>query len=333
MGVEMTTSARAVLALLIVAAAAATAPAASAEDAPASTSRVSVLAYHPYPDPQAAAGLGGDPFGVPADRGVPRDRMVDYYDAYWFPTARFDGVLVHSYDPDEPARTVDEFEREYAERMEARLGEDAPVVIELNGSVSADRGVARATFTPTANVTSDRVVLRLVVFEDHVHYDGGNGVTDHRFMVREVLPPMETRLRVGAPVVLERAFNVSDEWDPTRLGVVAFAQNEDPNALPWRAKEVLQSASHAFAQANATVQRERAVLLEMYTATWCASCIWGDGAMERIVETYGVDGHGVAGSEWAYFRPPAWGRVALAGAVAAALGVALWPRGRVGGGA
>lgn len=312
---------RAVVAGLLLAVALPPAGGQAGPEAPRHEVGASLLAYHPWPDPS------GDPFGVEAAPNTTLDRMALVYDAYWFPTVRVDGVLEHAQAKGDEGGSADAFEAAYRRLLDERLAEDAPLVIALSGALGATEGNATARFVPRVDVDSERVTLNLVVFEDDVRYKGENGVDVHRFTVRAVLPVEVASLRAGAPVTVARSFPLEASWVRDRLGVVAFAQNEDARSPNWAPLEVLQSATFLYGQDGPTVQARKAPLLEMYTATWCPPCVNGDAAFDRIARAYGTGA--VAVEERAtYYRAPSALQAGAAIGAAALLAVALWPRAR-----
>lgn len=273
------------------------------EAAPVST-RLSVVAYHPYPE-TVPADEGGDPFGFPAvnasGRGV--DWMAAYYGAYYYPTARFDGLL-------EEANRADFNSASYLEAYRARVGtrltEDTPVSLAVNGSVAAEKASVTITLSSLLDLSAERLVLRVAVVEDDVVFPGKNGVDVHRFLARARFPDQTiawNRTEAGWLSAVRFDFSPHPTWRAGYLGVVAYVQKEG-EASRFEPREVVQAATYMFRQTSPTVQIERGVLLEMYTATWCEACVFGDGAVDILLAELGVPSALPPDSPYSYLRPP-----------------------------
>lgn len=306
-------------------------PAAGQAPEEAFPSGVAIVAWHPFPDLDAQAGRGGDPFGIPAEPGAARDRMGAYYGAEWFPTVRFDGVRESSYAKDASLDDARGFERTYREHVTARLAEDSPLVLTL---ASDGRDPVRVTLriVPKVDVDSARLAVRVALVEDGIAFSGGNGVDAHDHVARHAFAPsIVGPLAAGEPV--ELAWNVTRP-DPARaypdarwgeeLDVVAFVQNEDASATGWLEGEVLQSATFRAGQAGPTVQASKSVLVEMYTATWCASCLYGDAALAAIARDFTVASADAEATR--YWRPAGATELVVGACLTVGLAFALWPR-------
>lgn len=277
---------------------------------------LSLLQYHPYPDDR-------DPLGVPAANtsGGPRDRMAAYYGATWFPTAHVDGVLESA---NEPGGTVDDPLATYEALVDERAPAGAPATLHLGGRLGPEAAQVNVTVRPRAEVASDRVVLRVVLFEDDVHHPGANGVRDHPFTVRAVDDVGPVPVEPDRLTRSERRVPLNASWDRAELGAVAFLQNED-DRQGLEAREVLQSATYRFDQASPTIQRGKAPLLELYTATWCEPCAPADAAVRTLARTHGAAPPGAADAS--YLVPADATGLALGALAGLVLAAATVPRG------
>lgn len=277
---------------------------------------LSLLEYHPYPDDR-------DPLGVPASNTSegPRDRMAAYYGATWFPTARVDGVLESA---NEPGGTVDDPLATYRGLVEDRAGRGSPATLVVDGRLGAEAAQVNVTLRPRTDVASSRVVLRMVLFEDDVTYAGANGVRDHPFTVRAVDAAGPVPVEPGQVTRSIRRIPLDASWDRANLGAVAFLQNED-DRQSLEAREVLQSATYRFDQPGPTVQRSKAPLLELYTATWCEPCAPADAAVRTLARTHGAAPPGAADAS--YLVPADPTRLALGVLAGLVLAAATVPRG------
>jgi hypothetical protein len=167
--------------------------------------------------------------------------------------------------------------------------------------------------------------LYAALVEDPVHFEAppefSNGITEHRFTVRgfamigEVDLSSETR---GA-----HAFALTADWQRDRLLVAVWLQAGLEPLGRFASREVVQ-ATHAVV-GDEVLQEAKGVLAEMYSATWCEPCLYGDLAMEEVAISLGGAAPLDLDAGPRYFRPPpSWSLVALAAICA---GVAVeWSR-------
>lgn len=288
---------------------------------------LNVLVYHPMPDEQ------GDPWGIAAANVEGRnvDWMAGYYGAYFFPTAVFDGVeKLESTPLVEGEGAFRETYNGYRAALERRLRSDAPVSIRVEAVLA--QSVLRTDVEVRALGILDEpgLVLRVVLFEDEVVYSGGNGIVNHRFVVRSIAPATRLDLADGSQSVVHEV-GVPSFVDAERLGLVAFVQNTNEASALFKPKEVVQSATWTTRQEGPTVQVARGVLLELYSATWCAACVYGDTAADTLADEFGIPGLRTSASGFEYLRPADPVRVGAALALGASGAAwAFWPRRRKG---
>jgi thiol-disulfide isomerase/thioredoxin len=173
---------------------------------------LAVLEYHPYQDTQ------GDIFGIQEGHL----RMTNYYGSDQFPTTVFDGVNMKvGISSEEDIYTA------YKSNIDFGLGRTTPVTIKIEGAVNETSGHLNVTFE-TQGYFSDTLSARLVVFEDDIFYDypGSNGITNHRFVVRDIPESEDIGINKTNPADFVRNFIVEDDWNETRMGVVAFLQSD-----------------------------------------------------------------------------------------------------------
>jgi len=171
------------------------------------SSKLAVLEYY----------TSGDIFGTPGGSL----RMNEYYNADTFPTVMFDGVIkkVGAESLDEDLHTT------YGNYIKSRLDRISPVIIDINGAITGTSGRVNVTYE-TQGYFSNELRARIVVFEDNIHYNGSNGITDHRFVVREILSEEGIVINRSADARLERDFLVEVDWNVSKMGVVAFVQSD-----------------------------------------------------------------------------------------------------------
>lgn len=255
-----------------------------------------VLSYHPFPDPQ------GDTWGYPEreNNGSRVGYMEGAYGAYWYPTTVLDGV-----DRVDGATAFQTTYNAYNELYLQRRIQDSPLRIFLLGKIDGDAINVTTQIHAKAPIVSARTDLRIVLFEDEVHFDGGNGVTVHRFVPRATLHDGTVDLNAG-DLDLKVTSPLDPAWDRARLGIVASVHNHDRSSTQYRDAEVLQSTSWRAGQLGPTIQVRRGVLLETLSATWCAACIFGDGAVDELANEYGLPSSKALGGDWTYLRTPQW---------------------------
>jgi hypothetical protein len=272
-----------------------------------------------------------DPFGVPLGRGDSFSARYGHLAAatgrFDYPTFVADGVLpVPSLpDPDEPyASTLSA----YANATAARLARDPPAALRLEAREEGSEAAVDATALPRGPVAdpggAQRIHLWVALAEDAIHYEPpapvSNGVTDHRFTVRAIRDLGPVDLSAGEPASASARFPLAPSWDRSRLFAAAWLQAD---AAPGRfeAHEVLQAASLPLG-APAATQQARAVLVEVYSATWCGPCLYGDLAAERLAVLHGAATE-LEPRRQSHFPGVGWLPAALA--AAAGLTAAAWP--------
>ena len=283
---------------------------------------LNVVLHHPLPDEK------GDPWGIPAANlnGTDVDWLAGYYGSYYFPTAVFDGLMVvESVPQEEGAGAYNETYEGYRRIMEVRRGVDPPLRIHLEVTGASTLEVA-ATFLPAASFAEQGLVPRFVLYEDDVSFNGGNGIFNHRFVVRAMTSLDALDFSGGEAIRATTTFLTDGLGDPARAGIVVYVQNTREDSAFFKFKEILQSATWRSGQTGPTHQASKAVLLEMYSATWCAACVYGDAAADNLANQFGVVSARIDAGAFAYLRPgPAW-LMALGVVAAVAAGWAAGPR-------
>lgn len=259
---------------------------------------LNVLVYHPLPDHQ------GDPWGVPAmnKNGTTVDWMAGFYGGFDFPTAVFDGLtMIEGLPTVEGSGAFQDTYNAYRETFETRLELQAPVSIRLDAVIEEDAVAVNATIRPVGILNEDGLMLRFMLFEDDVGFAGGNGIVNHRFVVRAISPGHHVDLSSGEFQLAGR-LPMAPYIKSENVGVVAVVQNLDEDSAVFAHREVLQSASWTSRQDGPTNQVVRGVLLELYSATWCASCVYGDSASDALADEFGLQSIHTAEKGFEYLR-------------------------------
>jgi hypothetical protein len=107
------------------------------------------------------------------------------------------------------------------------MKKEPKVSIRLQGGLSGGSGWVNATFE-TEGYFSVNPSVRIVVFEDDIYYDypDSNGITNHRFVVRDILLDEEIAINATSQFNFNDTFQLDPEWNTSKMGVVAFAQSD-----------------------------------------------------------------------------------------------------------
>ncbi len=259
---------------------------------------LSVLVHHPYPDSADPLGVGA-PFAGngSVDAFVGRYHRYDVgRDGFGYPSMVVDGIVPIEGLPDGDAPYM-ATRAAYEAALDQRVGEASPVVLEVKSRFDGDRLLAEVVVVPLADVSGDDLHLWVALAEDHVFYEPppglGNGVTDHRFTVRAVRDAGPLAALAGAadgPLAPREAgfiFDVKQGWDRSQLFVSAWVQQGAGHGLRFEPLEVVQATTHRAGDEGVTRQEAKGVLLELYSATWCAPCLYGDTVVEELAEQRG----------------------------------------------
>lgn len=276
---------------------------------------LNVLVWHPYPDEQ------GDPWGFPlvTVNGTQMDWMAGYHGAFFYPTAVFDGVTVFERPPTgEGGGAFQETYQNYRRAAEERLKQPSPVRVRIEAGVAGGQLVTNVSLRFDGLVQESGLFARIVLYEDDVGYNGGNGVTNHRFVVRD--QRRHDELAVGSESAFVDAFMLQGAWRREALGVVVIVQNGAEDSRVFKHKEILQAATWTVLTGAPTVQASKGPLLELYSATWCEACVYGDAAADTLANEMGIVSAKLSDRGFEYLRPvPVLGLlVALAAGAAAA---------------
>jgi len=175
-----------------------------------SRERFNTLFYHPSPDSRDE-----DPFGFTQGQ----ERIDQTYGFDSFPSAAFDGSRLEI---GAPADIQDRYLAHIQERLSRKR------IVDFKGSMSVDgRDV---TINVTVKAASDIHPINLrfltVLVEDHLYFEGSNGITDHRYVVREML--RNDALQLGEESLpFHHEFSVDNNWNMSNASLVFFVQSTD----------------------------------------------------------------------------------------------------------
>lgn len=282
---------------------------------------LAVLVYHPYPD--AADPLGFE-FAPNMDAYFARYGHLDAEsDGFDFPHVVFDGVVPIEGIPDGSAPYVSTRDAYHA-AFQARLPEEPPAFLEVVTDVDSDgvRARVQSFGADGVNLTGASVYVALV--EDSVHYAPppalSNGVVVHPFVVRDL--QNDARATLFHPFTF--GLPADESWNVDQLWVAAWIQNGPVARGGFAPHEVMQSVMAKVGGDGAAAGTDhRTVLMEMYSATWCDTCLFGDRVAEEMAQEHGIDRIEPTAESPTYLvrgAPLVWGILAALGA---ALVVAL----------
>lgn len=281
---------------------------------------LTVLLFHPDDgvDPLGVPYQGSDPFAVRYGPLVAEKGRFD------FPFFVADGILAIESIPD-PSQPFASARSSYDQTIAQRLQIQSPVTMTLSSLVAGRQAVANVAIPPAASLAGEDLHVWVAVVEDHVQYQPPpgltNGITDHRFTVRDVRD-------LGAPdladgVNLTATFLLDDAWQRPQVSIAAWVQQDAPSPR-FDAREVVQ-ATHA-PLGGTQVQAVKGVLAEMLSATWCDPCLYGDKAIEDIAVARGIARPGEAEPSSRYVELAARDALPIGLAVAVGLALALVAR-------
>jgi hypothetical protein len=281
---------------------------------------LTILLFHPDDgvDPLGVAYQGSDPFAVRYGPLVAGKGRFD------FPFFVADGVLPIESIPD-PGRPFASARAAYDQSIEQRSLVESPVAMTLSSLAAESRAVVSVSLDPRSPLADEDLHLWVAVAEDHVAYQPPpgltNGITDHRFTVRDIRDLGS--LDLSRPANLTTTFLLDDAWQRGELSIAAWLQQDAPSPR-FDAREVVQ-ATHAPLGGKQR-QLAKGVLAEMLSATWCDPCLYGDKAIEDIAVARGIAQPGEAAPRSRYLELAAQDAWPVALAVAAGVAVALTAR-------
>lgn len=280
---------------------------------------VTVLLHHPDD--------GVDPFGFPY--GPAGDYFTTRYASlvadkqrFDFPFFVADGVVPLEQIPD-PKVPFESARAAYEAATQERLTEASAVTLRLATQVAGSSAVLALDLDPVAPLPGEDLHLMVALAEDPVTYlpPAGltNGVEDHRFTVRLVRDLGVVELT--GPLNRTHSLPLQDGWARDRLHVAVWLQQDAPSPR-FDAREVVQ-ATHVRL-GDAVEQRNKGVLLEMLSATWCEPCLYGDLALEAVAVAHGVAEPLDEAGGPRYFQAPRLPWLTIGVCVAIGLAVARW---------
>jgi thiol-disulfide isomerase/thioredoxin len=156
-------------------------------------------------------------------------RTALYYTAGGEPATVFDGgAVVRTSDPAEDYPT-------FRALALAAKNVEPGAQLSINATLGDSSGTVTVRVTGVSSTPTDTFALHVVLVEDSVRaYLSGATDSVFRHVMRQMLPGIEgdpITLAVGDTVVREYGFSLRPAWSRPMLGVVAFVQNRETNAV------------------------------------------------------------------------------------------------------
>ena len=190
------------------------------------------LREHYTTDELAILELHYDQSGDPFFTHETNSRFNRFYSLNNWPTAMFDGQIKDK----GGGKDEDEVYDRYAEQVDFRLQEKSHFFIKMvEERYSEDTGYVRSYIAERTDPGKRNLTIFTAIFRDKLHFDGGNGILEHRYVVRNLFSePFD-----GPTQIVEYDFTLPDDSryikSGDRVGIVVFVQDNDTH-------EVLQAS-------------------------------------------------------------------------------------------
>jgi len=179
-----------------------------------SRERFNVLFYHPHPDSREE-----DPFGTPTGQ----ERIGELYGFNSFPSVAFNGIR-------EEIGAPEDVQNRYIDHIHTLLSKKNIVAFEGDISVVERHVELDITVKATSYVHPIKLKFVVILMEDHLHFNGSNGITDHRNVVREIYTEEEFQL-TSSPRLFQQGIMVDDAWNMSNCSLVVFAQSTEQQSF------------------------------------------------------------------------------------------------------
>ncbi len=147
----------------------------------------------------------------------------------------------------------------WATTLDNLVNTQSPLKIELSGYTDLVRLFIDADVTRTGDITDNDLVLRFVVAED-VFYDGRSSISNHKNVMRKMLPTPEGLafdIALNETKGFEQIVNLDPVWDIDSLNLVVFVQSSG-------SKTVYQSETINYTDLVVSIYSEPVTTLENF---------------------------------------------------------------------
>jgi len=183
----------------------------------------------------------GDPFYTDETNA----RFNQYYSFNSWPSAMFNGNQ-----EDVGSGEIKEVKDRYRDHITAGLSEKSHFSISIiEPTYASGKGYVRSYIAERTDSERVNLTVNTVIYRDQLEFDGGNGITDHRYVVREMFSePLELPTDI-----VEYNFTLPNDsgyfHTGDNVGIVIFIQDEDT-------KQILQAENHVFFTEQPVLQNE-----------------------------------------------------------------------------
>jgi len=134
----------------------------------------------------------------------------------------------------------------WKDNLDVLVQQESGFNISLSGTKSDNDLTIMANIEQTENPNFSDLTINYVVVED-VYYQGGNGISDHKNVMRKIVNPQGDSFTINynESKDLETTITSNSVWDLTKVKVLVFIQNKST-------KEVLQSESISYSEFGIT---------------------------------------------------------------------------------
>ncbi|MCW9066359.1 MAG: T9SS type A sorting domain-containing protein [Ignavibacteriaceae bacterium] len=135
----------------------------------------------------------------------------------------------------------------WAATLDNLVATTSPLKIILSGTRDANQFNINAQLTRTGNIPDSDLVIHFVVAED-VYYAGNNGITNHKHVMRKMLPTPDGQsfsINLNETKNFPQTIDLDPIWDADSLNIVVFVQS-------MVSKTVYQSALISYDELNVT---------------------------------------------------------------------------------
>ena len=136
--------------------------------------------------------------------------------------------------------------------LDALVGEESPLEILLSGSSQSGQSLkVKAKVTRTGDISESDLVIHFVVVENLI-YQGRNGISYHRHVMRKMIPSAEGEafsIDPNETKEVEKDMSIDSKWAADSLAVVVFIQSKS-------SKKVYQSETINYNQLILTDVKE-----------------------------------------------------------------------------
>lgn len=183
----------------------------------------------------------GDPFYTEETNA----RFNQYYSFNSWPSAMFNGNV-----EEVGSGEIKDVKERYDDHIQTGLSVKSHFFISIiESTYSQNNGYVRAYIAERSDSELRNLTVNTVIYRDQLEFDGGNGITDHRYVVREMF---SEELEIPTDIV-EYNFSLPNDSSyfhtGDNVGIVVFIQDEDT-------KEILQAETHVFFTEDPVVPKE-----------------------------------------------------------------------------